>query len=111
MMTIVLRFLQLLPHIGHNHCIVITMKFVFLLAVCCLGSLIAATPPPRPAEFRSVEELHDYLTRLNWYYRIIGRPRFKRGIMGLDNIDWIVSTLDGLLETTDRYDTSKEKNA
>jgi hypothetical protein len=34
------------------------------------------TPPPKPAIFQTVEELNDYLRRLNEYYLQRGRPRF-----------------------------------
>jgi hypothetical protein len=34
------------------------------------------TPPPKPAIFRTVEELNDYMRRLNEYYLQRGRPRF-----------------------------------
>jgi hypothetical protein len=57
---------------------------VVLIAVLMVGSVcrdaaVAATdvtPPAKPAIFRTVEELDDYLQRLNEYYTIIGRPRF-----------------------------------
>jgi hypothetical protein len=49
---------------------------VVLIAVLMAGSVcrdaaVAAadvTPPPKPAIFRTVEELNDYLRRLNEYY-------------------------------------------
>lgn len=32
-------------------------------------------PPNRPAKFRSMGELNDYLEKLREYYSVIGRPR------------------------------------
>lgn len=49
---------------------------LFTLNVSSQDSLLA--PPSRPSEFRTPEELRQYLKALNEYYAIVGRPRFGR---------------------------------
>jgi hypothetical protein len=57
---------------------VVLIALLMVGSVCRDAAAAAAdvTPPPKPAIFRTVEELEDYLHRLNEYYTIIGRPRF-----------------------------------
>lgn len=50
-----------------------------LLIVCHSELLIR--PPVRPSTFRSPAELKEYLTKLNTYYDIVGRPRFGKRSM------------------------------
>lgn len=43
-----------------------------------LSSAAAAAvvePPKRPASFRNLDELNQYITEMRQYYSIIGRPR------------------------------------
>ncbi|KAK3737569.1 hypothetical protein RRG08_062196 [Elysia crispata] len=49
---------------------------VAILEIACMDTMVA--PPPRPAEFRSPNELRSYLKALNEYYAIVGRPRFGK---------------------------------
>lgn len=49
---------------------------VAILEIACQDTMVA--PPPRPAEFRSPNELRSYLKALNEYYAIVGRPRFGK---------------------------------
>jgi hypothetical protein len=59
----------------------LAVVLITVLMVCPVrrDAAVAAadiTPPPKPAIFRTVEELNDYLRRLNEYYLQRGRPRF-----------------------------------
>jgi hypothetical protein len=57
---------------------VVLIAVLMAWPVCRDAEVTAAdvTPPPKPAIFRTVGELNDYLRRLNEYYLLIGRPRF-----------------------------------
>jgi hypothetical protein len=59
----------------------VLIAVLMVVSVCRDAAVASAdvTPPPKPAIFRTVEELDDYLRRLNEYYIIIGRPRFGKG--------------------------------
>ena len=52
-----------------------------MLAVMCASLLMVAgnedflAPPKRPVVFRSPDQLRQYLSDLNEYYAIVGRPR------------------------------------
>jgi len=57
------------------------------MLLCCLAVFSVHSeysemlaPPTRPQEFKSAQQLRQYLAALNEYYSIMGRPRFgKRG--------------------------------
>ncbi|KAL3835976.1 hypothetical protein ACJMK2_021439 [Sinanodonta woodiana] len=58
-----------------------TLVFLFvcgflMLSVSCQESMLS--PPGRPSEFRTPDQLRKYLKALNDYYAIVGRPRFGR---------------------------------
>jgi hypothetical protein len=60
-------------------CLTVVLIALLIAELVCRDAEVAAadvTPPPKPAIFRTVEELDEYLHRLNEYYTIIGRPRF-----------------------------------
>ena len=58
------------------------------ILACVLGAILLlshvteteadnmAGPPVRPEVFRNPQELRDYLTALNEYFAIVGRPRY-----------------------------------
>ena len=55
-----------------------------MLAVMCAVMLVVAgngedflAPPKRPVVFRSPDQLRQYLSDLNEYYAIVGRPRLE----------------------------------
>ncbi|XP_071100853.1 uncharacterized protein [Haliotis cracherodii] len=61
--------------------LVIAVLLVFSLVVMevtCQDAMLA--PPDRPSEFRSPDQLRQYLKALNEYYAIVGRPRFGRSV-------------------------------
>ena len=39
------------------------------------------TPPGRPSEFRTPDQLRRYLKALNDYYAIVGRPRYEKSVI------------------------------
>nr|QUP52000.1 NPF-2 [Urechis unicinctus] len=45
-----------------------------------IAALSHIEPPRRPAQFRNVDELNQYLAELRQYYSILGRPRFGRSV-------------------------------
>jgi hypothetical protein len=57
---------------------VVIIALLIAGSVCRDAAVTAAdvTPPPKPAIFRTTDELEDYLQRLKNYYTIFGRPRF-----------------------------------
>lgn len=58
--------------------VIVIVAMLFAVQVTCQGGMFA--PPNRPAEFKSPEELRQYMKALNEYYAIVGRPRFGRSI-------------------------------
>ena len=40
-----------------------------------VGPQVPGGPPKRPKNFKSVQELHNYLEALRDYYAVLGRPR------------------------------------
>ena len=41
-----------------------------------VGPQVPGGPPKRPRNFKSVQELHNYLEALRDYYAVLGRPRY-----------------------------------
>ncbi|XP_041372365.1 pro-neuropeptide Y-like [Gigantopelta aegis] len=63
-----------------------------LLEVTCQDAMLA--PPNRPSEFKSPDQLRQYLKALNEYYAIVGRPRFGRSAHRRSINDNIFGSLD-----------------
>ena len=40
-----------------------------------VGPQVPGGPPKRPRQFKSVQQLHNYLEALRDYYAVLGRPR------------------------------------
>jgi len=55
---------------------VLLLVTLMLVAVTPMPDAMLS-PPGRPSEFRSPDELRSYLKALNDYYAIVGRPRYE----------------------------------